>query len=203
MRTLITFGAQHMGVSDIPACSPRDVSCALMHRAARAGVYTAWAQRALVQAQYFRDPARMAAYLARNTFLPDVNGELAAARNASYGANLARLEHLVLVMFGKDVTVVPKESAWFGSERPPPDGLAPVPARVGQAPLHAPKPPPPPEAIIPMREQPLYAEDWIGLRALDEAGKVRLEVCDEPHMHIPPECWEDLVRTYVGGPVDA
>jgi palmitoyl-protein thioesterase len=198
MHNLLTFGAQHMGVSDVPRCNPRDVSCALMHRAARAGVYSAWAQRSLVQAQYFREPARMALYLARNAFLPDVNGELAAARNASYAENLARLANLVLVMFGKDVTVVPKESAWFGSEMPPPEAAA---GRPAQAPLGL-APPPPPPAIIPMRAQPLYTEDWIGLRALDEAGKVHLETCDEPHMHLPEECWEDLVKTYVGGALD-
>ena len=50
-----------------------------------------------------------------------------------------------------------------------------------------------------MRMQPLYTEDTIGLRTLDEAGRVHLESCDAAHMHLKPECWEDIVLKYVGG----
>jgi palmitoyl-protein thioesterase len=224
MHNLITFGSQHMGVSDIPTCKPADFTCQLMRRAARSGVYTAWAQHNLVQAQYFRDPGRMETYLEVNAFLPDVNGEVAAARNASYKENLQRLENLVLVIFAQDVTVVPKESAWFGSERViteddlsdgPAPALLPAESTNDQVPLfgagagagaaaHGPKPPPhQPPAIIPMRLQPLYVNDWIGLRALDEAGKVHFDSCDAPHMHLPDECWVDLVKTYLGGAVAA
>jgi hypothetical protein len=55
--------------------------------------------------------------------------------------------------------------------------------------------------IVPMRLQPLYVHDWIGLRTLDERGAVHLESCDEPHMHLPDECWVWLVEKYVGGSV--
>jgi hypothetical protein len=116
-----TFGSQHMGVTDIPACSPRDVLCSVARRAARSGVYRKWSQENLVQAQYFRDSTRLPLYLSMNPFLPSVNGEIAAARNATYARNLAALENLVLVIFAEDITVVPKESAWFGSEAGPLD----------------------------------------------------------------------------------
>ncbi len=49
-----------------------------------------------------------------------------------------------------------------------------------------------------MREQPLYVEDWIGLRTLDESGRVVLVSCDAEHMHLSPECWQPLVKKYVG-----
>ena len=50
MRNLITFGSQHMGVSDLPLCSRWDLFCQLARRyAARGGVYTEWAQHNLVQ----------------------------------------------------------------------------------------------------------------------------------------------------------
>ena len=80
MNNLITFGSQHMGVMDLPACPPTDLRCILARRAARAGVYRKWAQENLVQAQYFRDPARYATYLSANAFLTSINGEVAAAR---------------------------------------------------------------------------------------------------------------------------
>jgi palmitoyl-protein thioesterase len=140
------------------------------------------------QAQYFRDTAQLPKYLASNHFLTSINNEVPATRNATYAAHLAQLETLVLVLFERDRTVVPKESAWFGSYAPPPpedeDG-----AREGKE-----------ETVVPMREQPLYKEDWIGLRALDEHGRVVLASCDAEHMHLSTECWKPLVEKYVGSP---
>lgn len=52
--------------------------------------------------------------------------------------------------------------------------------------------------IIPMRAQPLYLEDWIGLRELDERGAVELLSCEGEHMQLGRECWEPIVRAYVG-----
>ena len=49
VNNLITFGSQHMGVSDLPMCSRWDLFCHLARRAARGGVYTDWAQHNLVQ----------------------------------------------------------------------------------------------------------------------------------------------------------
>jgi palmitoyl-protein thioesterase len=49
VHNLITFGSQHMGVSDLPVCRPGDWTCQLARRAARQGVYGHWAQENLVQ----------------------------------------------------------------------------------------------------------------------------------------------------------
>ena len=59
----------------------------------RAAAYAPFARSNVVQAQYFRDPGRVSAYLASNPFLPDVNNEL-AEKKASYRANLLALERL-------------------------------------------------------------------------------------------------------------
>ena len=45
-------------------------------------------------------------------FLPEINNEL-PVKNAVYKANLAALEKLVLFRFKNDITVVPRNSAWF------------------------------------------------------------------------------------------
>jgi palmitoyl-protein thioesterase len=76
---------------------------------------------------------------------------------------------------------VPKESAWFGSYAPDQEGEG------GDD-----------KAIVSMREQPLYVKDWIGLRALDESGRVVLVSCDAEHMRLSPDCWKPLVKQYVG-----
>jgi len=52
VHNLITFGSQHMGISDLPACNPFDLLCQVARRAANKGVYTEWAQEHLVQVRY-------------------------------------------------------------------------------------------------------------------------------------------------------
>ncbi|KAI9453767.1 alpha/beta-hydrolase [Lactarius psammicola] len=179
IRNLITFGSQHMGIADIPTCRPLDVLCRLARNAARAGVYNEWVQQNLVQAQYYRDHAQLPTYLSANRFLTSINNEVPATRNATYAARLARLDALVLVLFKRDLTVVPKESAWFGSYAPPPHEDA--------------------DGAEGMEETlPLYTEDWIGLRKLDERGRVVFASCDSEHMQLPAECWKPLVEKYVG-----
>lgn len=144
----------------------------------------------------------MDAYLASNHFLTSINNEVDELRNETYAHNLASLETLVLILFTKDKTVVPKESSWFGSEAVDEDDLMaePFPENIyetleyaGQVTVGSPR-----TTIIPMRLQPLYVEDWIGLRELDERGGVILEACDGEHMQMG-DCWEGIVKKYVGG----
>lgn len=139
-----------MGVSDLPTCRPGDVFCQLMRIAARRGVYSAYAQKNLIQAQYFRDPNRLSAYYETNDFLTRVNGEVREKRDKGFKKNLASLNELVLIMFSRDTTVVPRESSWFGSFAPPADD-----EHWGE-----------PGEPMPMRMQPLYKHDWIGLKAV-------------------------------------
>ncbi|RPD63716.1 alpha/beta-hydrolase [Lentinus tigrinus ALCF2SS1-6] len=185
VNNLITFGSQHMGVSDLPMCSRWDIFCQLARRAARGGVYTDWAQHNLVQAQYYRDPAKLEIYLQSNTFLADINNEVSESHNATYSNNLVSLNALVLVLFSGDKTVVPKESSWFGSYAP---------ANSSSTTDE--------KTIVPMRLQPLYTHDWIGLRSLDESGRVILETCDGEHMQLTDECWKPLVQRFVGEVLD-
>ena len=62
IRNLITFGSQHMGIADMPACKPYDVLCQVVRNVARAGVYNEWAQQNLVQVRtllpFLLPPAR-------------------------------------------------------------------------------------------------------------------------------------------------
>lgn len=117
-----------------------------------------------------------------NHFLTSINNEVPASRNKTYIQNFASLSNLVLVLFTQDKTVVPKESAWFGSYAPP----------TSKDHIVA-------ETLIPMKQQPLYLEDWIGLKQLDQAGRVKLESCNGEHMQLPRDCWEPIVKRYVGG----
>ena len=120
VNNLVTFGSQHMGISDLPTCRAYDFLCQIARRATKGGVYNKWAQENLVQAQYFRDPDQLPLYIASSKFLADINNEmlLPEERNKTYANNFSTLNKLVLVKFEKDRTVVPKESSWFGSQAP-------------------------------------------------------------------------------------
>ncbi|KAG6862326.1 hypothetical protein C0995_016024 [Termitomyces sp. Mi166 len=177
-----------MGISDIPLCRPYDFLCQVARRAAKNAVYGEWAQTNLVQAQYFRDPTNLEAYLSANHFLTSINNEIPASRNHTYAKNLASLNSLVLVLFTEDKTVVPKESAWFGSEEVPAEFHNQEQAILDSA----------AKTIIPIHLQPLYQEDWIGLRQLDERGGIVFETCVGEHMQMG-DCWKRLVEDYVGG----
>lgn len=199
MHNLVTFGSQHMGISDVPACRPLDIACRVARDQVKRGVYRAWPQEHLIQvrefrlpvqnqlsrtkpqAQYYRDPEQMELYLSSNKFLTSINNEIEKEHNATYFSNLASLDNLVLAIFAKDKTVIPKESAWFGSYASRSEGDL---------------------SLVPMRLQPLYTDDWIGLRTLDERGAVHLETCDGEHMQLARDCWEPLVKQYTGSLVE-
>ncbi|KZT56156.1 alpha/beta-hydrolase [Calocera cornea HHB12733] len=182
VHNLITFGSQHMGVSDIPMCKPGDIWCLLARSAVKRGVYSGYAQHNLVQlmpvadtkAQYFRDPKQYDLYLSANRFLPIVNSELPPHLPPPFP--LTVLANLVLIRFTAEQTVNPPVSSHFGS----------APAENATA-------------EIPMREQELYREDWIGLRKLDERGGVVMLMCEGQHMQLKKECWEPIVMRWTGG----
>jgi palmitoyl-protein thioesterase len=151
-----------------------------------------------VKAQYYRDPNNIPTYMASSHFLASINNEYppsnASSRNATYAHNLASLHSLVLVLFSDDKTVVPKESAWFGSEAPTED-LSSSAMDSAQSPISLSLPE---KLIIPIRAHPMYTEDWIGLRKLDKKGAIVFEVCEGEHMHIG-DCWKKLVKRHCGG----
>lgn len=54
--------------------------------------------------------------------------------------------------------------------------------------------------IIPLHDQPLYKEDWIGLRKLEKRGGLHLAHCPGQHMEIggEGECGDKMVRKWIG-----
>ena len=115
--------------------------------------------------------------------MSSINNEIPSEINTTYAENLSSLNRLVLVLFSQDELVVPKESSWFGSYTPSEEEGA-----VSEG-----------KDIIPMRLQPIYLADTIGLRALDEKGGVVLELCEGGHMQLTRECWEPLIKRFAGG----
>ncbi|KAL5724228.1 palmitoyl-protein hydrolase [Ranunculus cassubicifolius] len=96
-----------------------------------------------------RSPIDVPGYLFGNKFLPKLNNEIPHERHQTYKERFTSLEKLVLIMFEQDSILVPRETSWFGFF---PTGAY--------------------EPVLPPQMTKLYIEDWIGLRTLEEAGKV-------------------------------
>merc|ERR1712025_1538618 len=122
------------------------------------GAYVDLVQNTLVQAQYWHDPIHNDEYLEKSQFIADINNER-AVKDETYKENLVKLENLVLVKNLDDTTVEPRETSHFEFYAPGQD-----------------------KEILPLRESPLYLEDWIGLKQMDEAGK--LHFYDIPGGHL-------------------
>eukprot|EP00210_Caulerpa_lentillifera_P003150 g3010.t1 len=158
MRTLVTLGAQHQGVMGYPGCDVmKDMSilCRIVQRAIRIGVYRSPFESTIIQAQYYKDPFQYAEYLKHSKFLKDINCD-GHVKNDLYKQNLISLKKLVMVRFQDDEMVIPRDSAWFSFY----NGTD----------------------LIPLKEQDTYKEDWIGLKTMDEKGKLIFITCPTEHM---------------------
>lgn len=181
MHTLVTMGAQHQGVMNIPDCwmpsfnQTSSLYCNIMRRILETGAYNGWVQRHVVQAQYFKDPYLLDMYRQSSSFLALLNNEandMSEAQRAQQRTNLADLQRLVLYQFEDDVTVVPRESSQFGFF----DG----------------------EKLLTMEDTELYQEDILGLRALQEGGRLVRESAPGFHMQFKLRWFgEVVVKRYV------
>jgi palmitoyl-protein thioesterase len=92
----------------------------------------------------------------------------------SVRAYCSRVSRFILYLPTGAFAVVPRDSAWFSFF----DG----------------------ERLIPLREQPLYLEDWIGLRSLDEQGRLILDEIPGVHMQFTLQWFTDnVIAKYLAG----
>ena len=91
-----------------------------------------------------------------------------------YKTNLVKLEKLVLIKFSEDTVVVPRGSEWFSFYK------------LGQA-----------NEMLLYNQTQLYLEDWIGLKTLDEAGKVDFLSCPGDHLQFSDEFFKEIVTKYL------
>jgi len=175
VHNLISMGGQHMGVADIPHCTATNSSlCELMAKVLSVGAYADGVRNYSIQAQYFRSPLDYNTYLQKNIFLADINNEN-AVKNPQYKANLITLNKLVLVQFLEDTMVVPRVSEWFGAFANGTESYT-----------------------IPMEQQPIYTQDWIGIKTLNDNKKLDQIGCPGDHLQFT-ETWfvDNIIKPYL------
>ncbi|TDH73100.1 hypothetical protein CCR75_004725 [Bremia lactucae] len=173
VRKFISFHGPLAGVGGLPRCSPLNFICKGIDELIGEAAYAKRVQERLAQANYFRDPLRISAYLKHAEFLPDLNNEKASL-NQTYKENFIQLQSLVLVRASKDTQVWPKESEWFGMYR---DGD-------------------PYKHVLEFNETRWYQEDLFGLQTLDKGGKVHFLSTDGDHLQFSVEFLLGVVAKY-------
>ncbi|CAI5452532.1 unnamed protein product [Caenorhabditis angaria] len=168
MKNLVSIGGQHQGVFGAPFCIGDNILCNAMRKMIDLGAYTSFVQKRVVQAQYWHDPNAEEEYKKRSIFLADINNE--NNNNPRYKKNLLKLKNLMLVKFNQDHMVVPKESSWFGFYKP------------GDI-----------DTVQNMNETDLYLQDRIGLRKLNESGRLHFLAVDGDHLQIKRQILIDEV----------
>ena len=91
---------------------------------------------------------------------------------------MKKLEHFAMYIFDEDVTVVPKWSGWFGDYNKTSDKRT------------------------RLQDRPIYTEDWLGLKWLDEENRLEFRNVSGKHMHLTDEILEDAFKKYFSKKVD-
>ncbi|BBG97309.1 alpha/beta-Hydrolases superfamily protein [Prunus dulcis] len=169
VKNFISLAGPHAGTASIPFCGSEWI-CVLLDNLIKSEIYSSYVQEHLSPSGYLKIPTDIAAYLKGCRFLPKLNNERKTMRNSTYKERFSSLEKL----FEQDTILIPKETSWFGYF---PDGAF--------------------DPILPAQETKLYTEDWIGLKTLDEAGKVKFIKVSGGHLHISRSDMKKYVVPYL------
>ncbi|XP_057478664.1 uncharacterized protein LOC130766020 [Actinidia eriantha] len=173
VKNFISLGGPHAGTASIPFCGSGPF-CILVDNLIKSEIYSDYIQAHLAPSGYLKLPNNIPAYLEKCRFLPRLNNELPDERNATYKERFSSLQNLVLIMFEQDTILIPKETAWFGYY---PDGAF--------------------DPVLPPQQTNLYVEDWIGLKSLDTAGRVKYISVPGNHLRISNRDAKEYIVPYL------
>jgi len=159
VKNILSIGGPNMGVQTIPHCSKGTV-CQVINWIVRKFVYFPFIQNTFGPAGYFRHPSEYETYLKHSVFLPDLNNE---SNHTSFTSSpthsLNTIQNMMLVMFSEDTMLFPKETAWFQQMNAEGD-------------------------LLPLNSTKFYQSDYIGLKSLDEAGRVKYVKIKGDHLQL-------------------
>ncbi|CAN1748356.1 Palmitoyl-protein thioesterase 1 [Linum perenne] len=173
VKNFISLAGPHAGTASVPLCGVSSVMHTGEHLSMVA-VRMSLLSEHLAPSGYLKLPNAIPSYMEKCKFLPRLNNELPDERNSTYKERFSSLENLVLIMFNDDNVIIPRETSWFGYY---PDGEF--------------------EPILSPQETKLYIEDWIGLRKLDEEGRVRFVNVSGGHLGISDSDMNTYIVPYL------
>jgi len=135
-------------------------------------LYLELAQEIFAPANYWNDPFRQADYLTENLYLPIVNNQTFNPNSEEFKKNFVKTHNVLLFGSPADGIIQPWNSALFDFWD------------IDEA------------RMVPLRENPIYTNDWIGLKTLDVQG--RLQRFNVPGVeHVGWLLREDLFQKYL------
>lgn len=147
--------------------------------------WSGWTQRNVVPAQYYRDPSagdeQWEKYLEMSGWIADVNNDREEKNGVYRERVVRRLSRLVMLMWSGDETVVPKESAWFAELEREEDEDDEAKRKVRW-----------------LRETEGYKGDWIGMKTLDQEGRLEFLEVEGGHMELDDDVLKELFKVYLG-----
>lgn len=190
---LITLGSPHVGVDTVPRCGSKDAKeltqeikttldllvrmvpdrllCGILRRLILRALNSTFFQTFIIPAQYFlitnsssssssSSSSARTRSLSSPPFLATVNNEPPWPFNQTYKERLANLSLFVSYRFDRDELILPPYSPWFSrAER----------------------------GAFNLSQEEIYQEDWIGLRQLNETGRLQLRTLPDGHMQWPAD----------------
>ncbi|ELR19324.1 uncharacterized protein ACA1_265280 [Acanthamoeba castellanii str. Neff] len=166
VKNFISWVAPMMGVYGVPEVGHWEYLNVTLDEIADCCVYQDWAQSLLSFAGYWRDPFALDKYVDRNIFLADINNE-GSNKNPTYKKNVLALDNFVMSYSTADTVLIPLETGWFGAYANGTDSQ-----------------------VVPLEKQPFYEFDYIGLRTLDQAGKLHRFTTDCIHEDYTSPCFD-------------
>ncbi|WOL10216.1 palmitoyl-protein thioesterase 1-like [Canna indica] len=160
VKNFISLAGPHAGQASVPLCGS-GIICVLVDLLLKSEIYTDYVQAHLAPSGYLKIPTDIPDYLEGCKFLPKLNNELPNERNSTYKDRFSSLQNLILIMFEDDTVLIPRETSWFGYYA------------YGSF-----------NTILPPQQTALYIEDWIGLKTLDDAGRVKYISVGGNHLKI-------------------
>ncbi|KAF4404172.1 hypothetical protein G4B88_014628 [Cannabis sativa] len=160
VKNFISLAGPHAGTASVPLCGS-GVLCIIADSLIKSEIYSDYVQDHLAPSGYLKLPNAIPEYLEHCKYLPKLNNELPGHRNSTYKKRFSSLQNLVLIMFENDKVLIPRETSWFGYY---PEGAF--------------------KPVLPPQQTKLYTEDWIGLKTLDEAGRVKYVNVSGGHLGI-------------------
>ncbi|CAI9784445.1 unnamed protein product [Fraxinus pennsylvanica] len=173
VKNFISLGGPHAGTASVPLCGS-GIFCIIADNLIKLEIYSDYIQAHLAPSGYLKLPNDISGYLNKCRFLPKLNNELPDERNNTYKERFSSLQNLVLIMFEHDTVLIPKETSWFGYY---PDGAF--------------------NPVLPPQQTKLYTEDWIGLKTLDDAGRVKYIKVAGNHLGISKDDMKKYVVPYL------
>jgi len=179
VHTFFTYGGPHGGVSAYKKCD--NAICNILNKAVGAIADFIITQYFVAPADYYREWWNLERYYNNSIFLPELNNELndplkpwvtPAHKRKAQKERIVSLEHFAMLKWLNDTVVSPRESEWFGhwDEN---------------------------KNLVEMRDQNIYYDDLLGLKTLDEAGKLHFYTAPGEHMHLEEWMITDLLVPFL------